>query len=418
MKITMDHVARTEGHFGFVSHIVNGDIEKAKLETFEGARLFEGILVGRKYDEVGEVSQRICGVCPVIHCIIANQAIERALGLKVSPETILLRKMILLGQTIQSHALHLYFLSLPDFLEYQDDLKMVADYPDRSERMLELRDCGNKIIEIIGGRTVHPVSPRVGGFTKLPSREKITQLSKKVKGVMPIAVELAEMFNKLSYPEFSRETEFVSLFAPEEYPYYEGDIKSSKGYDLPTKKFIGGLNEEQKPFRLVKSAKHEGREYLVNALARIHLNHEFLSPKAQELLDKSVIKFPDFNTFHNVVAQAIEVVHCLQEFQKLASQYSQKKGTTPFVEAKIKAGRGVGAGEAPRGTLYHEYEIDEKGIVTRCNIITPTAQFLFNIQQDLDVYLPQIKDKKLAQQKKEIRKMIRAYDPCISCATH
>jgi len=295
---------------------------------------------------------------------------------------------------------------------------MVSDYPDRSERMLELRDCGNKIIELIGGRTVHPVSPRVGGFTKLPSREKITQLAKKIKGVMPTAVELAEMFNKLSYPEFSRETEFVALSAPDEYPYYEGDVKSSEGYDLPAKKFVGGLNEEQRPFRLVKSSKHEGREYLVNALARIHLNHEFLSPKAQELLDKSVIKFPDFNTFHNVVAQAIEVVHCLEEFQRLARQYSQTKGTTPFVQAKVKSGRGVGAGEAPRGTLYHEYEIDDKGIVTRCNIITPTAQFLFNIQQDLEVYLPQIKDKKLAQQKKEIRKMIRAYDPCISCATH
>ncbi len=414
----MDHVARTEGHFGFVSHIVNGDIDKAKLETFEGARLFEGILVGRKYDEIGEVSQRICGVCPVIHCITANQAVERALGLEVSPETFLLRKMILVGQTIQSHALHLYFLSLPDFLDYQDDLKMVADHPEMSERMLELRDFGNKIIALIGGRTVHPVSPRVGGFTKYPTREKIRQLAKKGKDILPIAIELAELFNKLTYPDFRRETEFVSLVTPNEYAIYEGDIASSRGYKVPARKFVHNLKEVQKPFKLVKSSEHEGNEYLVNAFARIHLNYKYLSSAAQEMLDKSVIDFPDYNTFHNVVAQAIEIVHCVEEFQRLSKEYSQTKGDKPFVEPKVKAGRGVGAGEAPRGTLYHEYEIDEQGIVTDCNIITPTAQFLFNIQQDLDVYLPTIKDKKLSQQKKEIRKMIRAYDPCISCATH
>lgn len=418
MKITMDHVARTEGHFGFVSHIVNGDVDKAKLETFEGARLFEGILISRHWHEIGEVSQRICGVCPVIHCITANKAVEKAMGVEVSPETVLLRKMMLLGQTIQSHALHLYFLSLPDFLDYQDDLKMIAKYPDLSKRMLRLRDFGNKIIASIGGRAVHPISPKVGGFTKYPTREVIGTLAKRGKAILPMAIELAELFNNLSYPNFSRETEFVSLATSGEYAFYEGDITSSQGYHVPAKKYLNNLEEAQKPFKLVKSTKHNGKEYLVNSLARLHLNYKYLAPKAQEVLEKSVIDFPDYNTFHNVIAQAVEVVHCVEEYQRLAKEFSLSKGTTPFVEVKVKAGKGVGAGEAPRGTLYHEYEIDEQGKVTNCNIITPTAQFLFNIQEDLEVYLPKLKDKKLSVQKKEIKKLIRAYDPCISCATH
>ncbi len=418
MKIRMDHVARTEGHFGFVSNILNGNIEKAKLETFEGARLFEGILEGRNYYEGGEIAQRICGVCSVIHSIVANKAIENAMGVKVSPETILLRKMILLAQIIQSHTLHLYFLSLPDFLDYQDDLKMVEKYPDRSKRMLELRDFGNKIIELIGGRTVHPITPKVGGFTKYPGKEELGVLAKKAKKMLPIAVELAGMFNKFTYPEFRRETEFVALQKEGEYAIYDGDVVSTKGYKVTAKKFLNDVQELEKPYKLVKTPEHEGEAYLVNALSRLHLNHQYLGEDAKKILEQSTIDFPDYNTFHNVVAQAIEIVHCIEEFQRLVKEFSVTKNTIPVVDVKIKSGKGVGAGEAPRGTLYHEYEIDEQGTIKACNIIAPTTQFLFNIEEDLNKYLPQLKEKKLKDQKKEILKMIRAYDPCISCATH
>ncbi|MFC1617912.1 Ni/Fe hydrogenase subunit alpha [Patescibacteria group bacterium] len=418
MKIKMDHVARTEGHMGFVSHILNGNIDKAKLETLEGARMFEGILVGRQYSEVGEITQRICGVCPVIHGIVAIKAVENAMGVKVSEKTVLLRKMMLLGQIIQSHTLHLYFLSLPDFLDFQDDLKMVAKYPDRSKRILQLRDFGNKIIAQIGGRTVHPISPRVGGFTKYPEWASLNRLAKKTKEMLPVAQELAELFNKLTYPDFQRETEFIALQKEDEYAIYGGDVVSSEGYRVPAKNFLKNVEELEKPFQLVKNPQHKGQPYLVNALSRLHLNHQLLQPAAQKLLDKSKIDFPDFNTFHNVIAQAIEVVHCLEEFNRLVAQYAKVKDSTSSVDVKVKAGRGVGAGEAPRGTLYHEYEFDELGQVTHCNIIAPTTQFLFNIEQDLNKYLPQLKEKKLATQKKEIRKLIRAYDPCISCATH
>jgi sulfhydrogenase subunit alpha len=419
MKITMDHVARTEGHFGFVSHIVNGNIKQAQLETFEGARLFESIIIGRRWYEVGEITQRICGVCPVIHCLVANQAVENALGVKVSPRTVLLRKMMLLGQIIQSHALHIYFLSLPDFLDYRDDIKMIAAHPDFSKEVLALRDFGNKIIALIGGRTVHPISPKVGGFTMYPAVSKLKEISRQGKTVLPTAIELAETINNLTFPDFSRETEFMSLTKKGEYAIYEGDVTSSRGYRVPAKKFLHNVAEIEKPFKLVKSVKHEGREFLVNALARLHLNHEFLAPSAQSVLSRSKINFPDYNTFHNVIAQAIEVVHCVEHFQKLVREYTLLKGdANPYVEVKTKAGKGVGVGEAPRGTLYHEYEIDAAGIVTGCNIITPTAQFLFNIEEDLAKYLPTLKGEKISFQKKEIKKLIRAYDPCISCATH
>lgn len=418
MKIKMDHVARTEGHLGFVSDIVDGNVKKAQLATQEGARLFEGILTGRRYYETGEIAMRICGVCPVIHGIVATKAIESALGVKVSPETVLLRKMILLGQIIQSHTLHLYFLSLPDFLDFQDDQKMVAKYPERSSQMLELRDFGNRIISLIGGRTVHPVSFKVGGFTKYPDRSAVHGLAKQVGKYLPIAKELAGIFAQLTYPKFNRETTFFALQQKGEYAFYEGDLVSSSGDRITAKKFLKDIKEIQKPYSLVKSVDHRGQTFMVGALARLNINHQFLREEARALLEDSPLKFPDFNPFHNVMAQAIEVVHCLEEFVALAKLYSQAKGNQPVVTVAVKAGRGVGAGEAPRGTLYHEYTLDAKGVITACNIITPTAQFLFNIEKDLNEYLPSLKGKSLSDQKKAIRQMIRAYDPCISCATH
>lgn len=418
MKIKMDHVSRTEGHMGFVSHIVDGHVEKARLSTQEGARLFEGILMGRRYYEVGEITQRICGVCPVIHGVTALQAVENALGVKVSPETVLLRKMILLGQTIQSHTLHLYFLSLPDFLDFQNDLNMVAKYPERSRQMLILRDFGNKLIALIGGRTVHPVSLKVGGFTKYPDPSVIRNFSRQVGKLLPMAKELAAIFAQLSYPSFSRKTEYLALQQKGEYAFYDGDLGSSSQNKIPAEKFLKDIKEIQTPFHLVKSVERRGQPFMVGALARINVNRDYLSETAQVALDLSPIKLPDYNPFHNVMAQAIEVIHCLEEFVRLAKLYCQLKGGRTEVAVKIQAGRGVGAGEAPRGTLYHEYTLDNRGVITACNIITPTAQFLFNIEKDLNEYLPRLKGKSLSDQKKEIRKMIRAYDPCISCATH
>ena len=418
MKIKMDHVSRTEGHMGFVSHIVDGRVEKAQLATQEGARLFEGILTGRRYYEVGEITQRICGVCPVIHGVTALKAVENALGVKVTPETVLLRKMILLGQTIQSHTLHLYFLSLPDFLDFQNDLKMVAKYPERSRQMLALRDFGNKLIALIGGRTVHPVSLKVGGFTKYPEPGVIRNFSKQVGKLLPIAKELASVFAQLSYPQFNRETEYLALQQKDEYAFYDGDLGSSVNKKIPAKKFLNDIRETQQPFNLVKSVDRRGQPFMVGALARLNLNHANLSEEAQAVLDLSPIKLPDYNPFHNVMAQAVEVVHCLEEVVRLAKLYSQAKNGRVAAAVKVRAGRGVGAGEAPRGTLYHEYTLDDRGAITACNIITPTAQFLFNIEKDLNEYLPRLKGKSLPDQKKEIRKMIRAYDPCISCATH
>lgn len=418
MKIKMDHISRTEGHMGFVSHIVDGHVEKAQLATQEGARLFEGILIGRRYYEVGEITQRICGVCPVIHGVTALQAVENALEVKVSPETVLLRKMILLGQTIQSHTLHLYFLTLPDFLDFQNDLKMVAKYPERSSQILALRDFGNKLIALIGGRTVHPVSLKVGGFTKYPDPGVIRSFSKQVGKLLPIAKELASIFAQLSYPQFNRETEYFALQQKGEYAFYQGDLVSSNKIKISAKKFLKDIKEIQKPFQLVKSVDRRGQPFMVGALARLNVNHANLSEEAKAALDLSPIKLPDYNPFHNVMAQAIEVIHCLEELVRLAKLYSQAKSGRQETRVKIQAGRGVGAGEAPRGTLYHEYTLDSRGVITNCNIITPTSQFLFNIEKDLNEYLPSLKGKSLTDQKKEIRKMIRAYDPCISCATH
>ncbi|MFH0818543.1 MAG: Ni/Fe hydrogenase subunit alpha [Patescibacteria group bacterium] len=422
MKIKINHLAKMEGHASFVGEIIKtGEVKNAMVDTEEGARLIEGILIGRHYSEAKTVTSRICGVCPVVHYLTALQAMEGALNIKPRSIDIEIRKLMESTQIIYSHALHMFFLSLPDFLNYDDDVKMAGDYPKETQIAIEIRNWSIDIQKMVGGRTVHPLAPTEGGMNRYPEKKILQELLSKADEVIDKCVLLANFFAKLKYPEFARETEYIALGKKGEYAYYDGNITSSKGLNITPEKFGHDIEEIDRAYKLVKRTHWKDAPYFVGALSRLNLHGEFLHAKAAKVIKDNIIKFPSINSFHNVYAQAIENVHFAEEAKEklefIIKNYSQCD-TAKNIKFSIKAGKGVGAIEAPRGTLYHYYEIDSKGYIKDCNIMSPTAQFLANLESDLTFYLPKTLKMKTSERELRIKQLIRAYDPCISCATH
>jgi coenzyme F420-reducing hydrogenase alpha subunit len=425
MKIAIPHIHKIEGEAGFWTKVTRtGKIEELKLQTLLGLRQIEGILIGRRYFEVPIVVSRICGICPVPHILGACTAIENALNIKVSEQTILLRKLLLAANIIYSHTLHLFFLSLPDFFNIESDLELLKKFKKESKAALRVRDLALEIAKVVGGRAVHPITPIVGGFTKIPEKEKL----KEILGKIPQAIEdinlLIETLKKIEYPEFERETLFASVFNGKNYPYYLERIVKIGEEKFTFSDFYSVQIEEDLKSPPVKRVKFKGRAYMLGAIARIKNNGEFLEKEAKEkfkeFLKEKQISEKDYfkNIFHNLFSQAIEVLHFLKVSQDLLKEILIFPLKEEKLEIKPYPTSGLSALEAPRGTLFHYYEIDKDGRILNCNIITPTAQFLHNIEEDLKVLLPKILKLKKEERVRKIRSLIRIYDPCISCATH
>lgn len=422
MKIRINHLAKMEGHASFVGNIIaTGEIKEAMVQTEEGAKLIEGILIGRHFSEAKTVTSRICGICPVVHYLTAISAIENALNIKPREIDIKIRKLLETSQIIYSHALHMFFLSLPDFLDFDDDIKMATKYPKETELAIEIREWAIDLQRIVAGRTIHPLSLEEGGMKRYPQKEDLIKLFKRSDEIIKKTIIIGNFFAKLKYPAFSRDTEYIALGEKKEYAYLSGSLVSSKGLNITPEKFAHNIEEIERPYQLVKRTHWQGKPYFVGALARLNLHAKLLHPQAKKILQTSKVTIPNNNTFYNVFAQAIELVHFAEEakilLQNIIANYSQCD-ISKNIKYKIKAGKGLGAIEAPRGTLYHYYEIDSKGYIVDCNIITPTAQFLANLEADLKVYLPKTLKLNKHQRERRIKQLIRAYDPCISCATH
>jgi coenzyme F420-reducing hydrogenase alpha subunit len=418
MKIKINHIAKTEGHLSFEGELMKGNIAKAKIITEEGMRLIEGMLVGRKYYEAPIITARICGICPVVHNLSTIKAIENAFGIDANEETNALRKLLEHAQVIHSHALHLYFLSYPDFLQIPNDLTVIGKTPAMAGSALKIRDFGVKIVEKVGGRTVHVISSRIGGFRALPSGKEFKELFEMAESVLGDAWKMAEFFRKLKYPKFERKTIYTSLSSDKEYAIYDGKM-SADGKKMTLQKF---MDEFVKEFEFkgeaVKRTKIAGISHMAGALARINNNFGKLRPEAKKEWRKFNGRLPDYNSFHNIFAQAVELLHCVLEARDILKVFAKSPAVADWREPKIRAGEGYGAVEAPRGTLFDYYKVSKDGTILECNIITPTAQFLSNLEDDLKIYLPQIKNISEANRDWEIKKLIRAYDPCIACATH
>jgi coenzyme F420-reducing hydrogenase alpha subunit len=418
MKIKIDHIAKIEGHAGFVGHIVKGNVKKAQIEVQEGARLIESLLVSRNYEDVPVVTSRICGLCPVVHMITSIKALENAFGIKPTKETVLLREIMLAGQIIESHVLHIFFLSATDFFKHRDGLDLAKEKPELVKKILKLRDFGNNTIKAIGGRAIHPLTPRVGGWHKNPAKKDLGEIKEGIKDALSYSKALVDFISSLKMPNFERKTEYIAYCPKEKYIGYYGLVKSSEGWSSDEKEFRKGVKEYQKEGMVVKLASHKGKSYATDALARIQLNSNNLNPKAKKMLKNSALKIPNYNPFYNILAQSIEVTHLIEEIQKMIEKLEKMDLKNLNTEFQIKQGEGVGILEAPRGLLYHYYKVNSQGIVIKSDIVTPTAQLLVNLNDDLKEYLPKVAKYKKERREHEILKLVHSYDPCISCSVH
>jgi coenzyme F420-reducing hydrogenase alpha subunit len=425
MKITVPHIHKIEGEAGFWAKVTRtGKIEELKFQTLLGLRQIEGILIGRRYFEVPIVVSRICGICPVPHILAACTALEKALEVKVSEQTVLLRKLLLAANIINSHTLHLFFLSLPDFFNIESDLVLFKKFKKESKVALEIRDLSLEITKIVGGRAVHPITPIVGGFSKIPEKEKLKEILEKIPQAIEDTNLLIETFKKIEYPEFERETLFASVFNEKDYPYYLERIVKIGEEKFTFSDFYSVQIEEDLKSPPVKRVKFKGKPYMLGAIARIKNNENFLPKRAKEELssfrkEREISKEKFFkNIYHNLFSQAIEALHFLEVSKNLIEEILKRDLKEEKPEIKFQPSSGLSALEAPRGTLFHYYEIDKEGRILNCNIITPTAQFLHNLEDDLKILLPKILKLKKNDQIRKIRSLVRIYDPCISCATH
>lgn len=417
ISIHVPVLARVEGEGALELTVRAGRIENLKLRIFEPPRLFEKFLEGRDYFEVPDMVARICGICPIAYQMSAVHALEGLFGADPGPWVRAMRRAVYCGEWIQSHSLHIHLLAAPDFLGYESAIALARDHPEIVRRGLRLQALGNDLIALFGGRSVHPVGVRVGGFHRAPAPEDVSALVGRLRAALPEAEALVRWTAALDLPREQQEFTSVALRHPAEYPLNEGRIVSSAGLDIGTAEFEQVFTEHQVPHSTALHCLHDGRPYLVGPLARLNLNQDRLPPATRTLLQETGVRFPSRNMYHSVVARALEIHFALIEAVRVLEAYRVPEA--PFVEVRPRAGVGFGATCAPRGILWHRYEVDAAGNIPRARIVPPTSQNQARIEEDLRRALESYG---LARSDAELRlrgeSVIRNYDPCISCATH
>lgn len=416
-KITLNHITKIEGHARLDLEVEEGKLLKCELGSIEGSRYFEGLLVGRKYNEAQEISTRICGICSSAHNIAAIMAIENALGVVPSKQTVLLRELQTIGERIRSHATHLYFLALPDYLGFESALEMAPKLKKEVRRALRLMKLGNDIVTLISGRVIHPIAPTIGGFLHIPKQENLDEIKKRLVAAEEDVMETAKLVAKLPQPDFKRATRYMCIVKDDQFGMSQGDINVS-GKIFKQEQLHEFTKEYHERFSTANFVVTEDHSYSVGALARVNNNKEKLSENTQKFIKDHKLEFPTDNPFYNNVCQALELIHYRDECIKVLDSF--KVQPESIVDIKLKDSHGIAANEAPRGTLFHEYKLDKTGTITYANIITPTAQSLRNINEDVAAYVQQMLDANTSKDKMvlEIEKLIRAYDPCFSCSSH
>jgi sulfhydrogenase subunit alpha len=414
--ITLNHLTKIEGHAHLTLKIENGVVKQCDLGSIEGSRYFEGMLKGRHFYEANEITSRICGICSCAHVLAATSAVEKGLGVHVSPQTMELRKLLNLGERIRSHATHLYFLALPDYLGYESALSMLPKYKKEVGMALKMMKAGNEIVRIVGGRDLHPVTVTIGGMLKAPKQEEMAHMAESLSGIMDEAKATVKLFSGLPRPKFRSTALWFSLKDPHEYAMLSGTLLGSDGTAFTQEELSTYLSEYHENYSTANFVVKEGKSYSVGSLARLNNNSKQLEPEAQKLLKETGLELPSYNILLNNLAQAIELVHSIEHAIRICKELKvREEGPVSY---SVHAGHGIAAIEVPRGILWHEYEWDENGVITRANIITPTAQNLRSMQDDIRTYLPSVLNLEKEKIVLEIEKLIRCYDPCFSCSTH
>jgi len=420
-SIVIDHICRVEGHGGITVNIKEGKVAEVNMDIFEGPRFFEPLVVGRAYDEVAPILMRICAICSAAHTAASLMAVENAFGITVSSQTRLLRELLVHGGNIESHALHLFCLVIPDFLDYPSAIALASDHPKEVKMGLELKKLGNAIQEAIGGRAIHPVNAVIGGFGKLPTKEQLLELKKQLKKGLKQSLVTVDLVSGLQVPDFCTSPNVYAALSSDGSGYsLLGDkIVLSTGDTKDVNRYKEICRESVVTHSHAKHSRFNDKPFAVGALARIALNGEKLSGEAKKAKEKLGLSSHSDNMLYNNAAQAVELVYSIERSieiidELLAAGIKQEEP----IEVKAKAGTGTGAVEAPRGTLYHNYSFDEKGRLTEADVITPTAQNLANIEKDLRTSVENLIDQPKESLAPKLEMVVRAYDPCISCAVH
>ena len=417
--VTVNYVARVEGEGALRVRIEQQAVKEVELRIFEPPRFFEAFLRGRSYLEAPDITSRICGICPVAYQMSASHALERIAGIEVRGPLRNLRRLLYAGEWIESHALHIFLLHLPDFLGFPDAVHMAEKHPEVVRQGLELKRVGNQVMEVLGGRAIHPINPRIGGFYRCPNREEVQGLEAPLEVALTQAEATARFVATLPFPNVEEDYDFVSLRHPEEYPMNEGRIVSSSGLDVPFERFEEEFHEQQVPWsNALQSRTKEGRTYLVGPLARFALNRDRLTPKAAALARELQAPAPVRNPFQAILVRSLEVVVAIEEALRIVRSYHEPPEPFLSPQAPFRGGVGRWATEAPRGLLYHRYEVGADGIIREAKIVPPTAQNQARIEQDVRHLVERSVGLGDAQLQDACERAIRNHDPCISCATH
>ena len=415
--IKVNYLARVEGEGALDIKIRGGKLKDVKLKIFEPPRFFEALLRGRDFREAVDITARICGICPIAYELGASYAMEDVCGVKVTGPLRQLRRLIYDGEWIESHVLHMFMLHAPDFLGYEDAIRMAQDHPDLVKRGLRMKKIGNDIMALLGGREIHPINLRVGGFYKVPPKAQLRTLLDDLKWGRDAAVQTVKDVAKFPFPEFEVDYEYVAMRHPDEYAIIEGKLVSNKGMDILVREYDHYLLEEHVEHSTALHTRVKGRETAhVGPMARYNLNFDQLTPLAQGLAREAGLGKVCHNPFKSILVRAVEVVYAFDEAVAIVEGYEPPD--KPCVDVHPRAGTGYGCTEAPRGICYHRYTIDEQGIIQDAKIVSPTAVNQATIERDLWRFVEPHIDWPSDKLQWHCEQAVRNYDPCISCSAH
>jgi coenzyme F420-reducing hydrogenase alpha subunit len=422
----VDLLARVEGEGRFWLHVdEHGQVVEAKLNIFEAPRFFEALLRGRSLFEVPDLVARICGICPVAYQTSSTRALERILGIDPLPDPLrALRRLLYCGEWIESHALHVFMLHAPDLLGYHSAIEMAVAHKSLVERGLQLKRLGNQIMEVLGGRAIHPVSVRVGGFTRTPTRAQLLSLREPLRAGLELADDSVDWANGLDVPAFRQDYVCVAL-AGDRYPIEHGDElvisgRAGRGGSsrIHVDEFPAHFEEQHVGHsNALQCRLRDGTPYFVGPIARLNHHAELLHPRAAAALARTRLRLPIGNPFQGIVVRMIEIVHAFAEAIDIIDAYAGQI-EPGYREGTVKAGHAAGCSEAPRGICWHHYAVDDEGLIVDAQIVPPTSQNQARIEADLVAIAPQLLALEHESATRECEQLIRSYDPCISCATH
>jgi len=414
--LAVNALARVEGEGGMFVEVREGQVQSVTLDIFEPPRFFEALLRGRDFSEAPDITARICGICPVAYQMSACLAMEDAFGIEVPDEIGEMRRLLYCGEWIESHALHIFFLHAPDFLGFDSGIDMAREHREVVEAALRIKAAGNDLMSVVGGRSVHPVNVKVGGFHRLPTRDELQAIRPRLAAALEDVLASVPLLAGFDFPEFEQPYMYLALGSGDRYPLEAGRLMTSSGLDLAVSAFSDHVVEEHVEHSNALHARFDGQTYVVGPLARYSLQYDALSPMAKEVAAAAGLQRQCRNPFQSILVRTVELAYALEESLRIIDEW--RGAAAPAIAVPVCAGVGHGATEAPRGLLYHRYRIDGDGTILEATIVPPTSQNQRAVEGDLRAFVQErlhLSDQHLSLQ---CETAIRNYDPCISCATH